>query len=223
MKRISMALTSVLLFSSTLFAELSEKEVEVIAEQYADAILKVDYKAWQALSYDKNRVSEQDFFTNVVQFVVSYPRKIRITDVDDLNVKFHIRWSDAIYGGYSEGWLQLLPDGKIKYDPLICEHPIAVALKNWGISVRCSNTARCNSKTHQHSRNCVRKRRFERLKATGIPLFGYDLNASPFDQKAELRKISAWLKEEGAHWDNSEPKLDIPYKQYKEWMNRIRR
>ena len=223
MKRISLTLTSALLFSSTLFAELSKAEVKVIAEQYVDAISKRDYQAWQTLSYDPNRVSKQEF-----NALITVMKKMRIIKVDGLNVQVEITpftISIDLFAFIDIGntgpdrkdrWLQLLPDGKIKYDPLICEHPIPIAFRNWRVPDRCT----CSRKHHDSEICPERRAQFERLKATGIPLYGYELYASPFDQRSALRKIRAWLREEGANWDSSEPKLNCPHKQFKTYKSR---
>ena len=213
MKRIGLVFINAVLYPLALYAALSETEVRKIAEQYADACIKQNYRSWQALSFNKDRVSREAFLNAVTMgYIITgdnthCPKTISIMESDGRNVHLQIPLKG---GGERRGWLQLLPDGKIKYDPLICRHPTLLAFLNARIPPRCKCSGRHNSRCTAGSEI------FERLTSIGVPLFGFNPKASIRDQEQALKKINEWLVENGAQWDNSEPKVYYPSQAFQE-------
>ncbi|MEA2067729.1 MAG: hypothetical protein U9P12_00885 [Verrucomicrobiota bacterium] len=194
---------------SSLYAELTKVEIKEIAEQYADACINQDFKAWQKLSVNGEHRLRGDFTRGVTSG--RSVKSVRIKEVDEHNIRIQFQWKS---GSRVEGWLQLLPDGKIKYDPIVFAHPIPQAFKHYGIinMIELDDTQFSSS----------RKSSSRKLKETGIPLFGYDPEAPIHDQKKALEAIREWLIEHGAEWDSSEPKLACPKDQLKDCLKRYK-
>ncbi len=189
---------------------LSEDDVEGIAERFIDAILDQNYEAWKKLYFEEDKIS-QILFERAVKSggtgmisPASKIKSIRIKEVEGNNVHLQLKTSS----GYKEdGWLQLLPDGKIKYAPVVYPHPIPEAFKH------AHRTKMVSPDNSQFATS--RKRSVRRLEEIGIPLFGFDVGSPINDQLKALDKIFEWLEENGDEWDNLAPKLSCPEKQFK--------
>jgi len=197
------------------FVTLSKDEVENIAKQYADACVAENYASWKILFHDVESVSASDFRTalasqgfGVVMGGYSI-EKIRVKKIEGLNVHITIqcRASSANY----DGWLQLLPNGKIKYDPIVHLHPIPKAIR--ALPHSWSKPLDSNSLTATVHEVAARN-----LTESGIPLFGLELDSERKERRESVEKIHEWLKENGDSWDNSEPKIPCHEDQFKKMM-----
>lgn len=180
-------------------SELSEDQIKKIAEQYTEACLNQDYTAWKNLFHDVGDISETDFS----DYRIKNLTRIRIKKVDGYNVHLQIR-SKSIK---QDGWLQFLPDGKIKYGAILYRHPIPVAFE--AQNVLYDNYA--EDLNYNLDVNSINKSLFE----TGIPLFGYRRGRSESEKLKQLDSIKEWLLKTGAQWDRSSPILACPEDQFK--------
>lgn len=185
--------------------DLSKDQVKKIANQYIEACLNKDYDAWKGLFLDVSDVSEADFTTPHIAKI----KNIRIKEVDEYNVRLQIQYT---YGRKEDGWLQLLPDGKIKYGAIVYQHPIPVAF------VMQSYTA---AYTQDDSLSDYPDLMKDLLK-TGIPAFGLNNRMKPYKQLKSLDQIKKWLVENGGNWDRSEPKLACPEDQFKALLKKYK-
>jgi len=189
---------------------LSEDEVEAIAERYIDAILNQNYEIWEKLYFEEDKISQKSFERAVKSggtgmiSPASKIKSIRIRGVEGNNVHLQLKTPS---GYKNDGWLQLLPDGKIKYAPVICPHPIPEAFKH-------AHRIKIVSPDNPQFATS-RERSTRRLEEVGIPLFGFDAESPIHDQLKALDNIFEWLEENGSEWDNSGSKLACPEKQYK--------
>jgi len=209
MKQIILAI--ILAFSVTSYvhaAELSEDQIEEIAEQYIEACLSQNYAAWKSLFLNIGDVSEADFTKWKIRIV----KRIRIKEVDGYNVRLQIQYKS---GSRVDGWLQLLPDGKIKYGALVYEHPIPVAFEALHPLYMVYRDEYPNIDIYGPS---------ERLIKSGVPLFGYsqDGRIPPHKKLKQLESIKEWLLENGEEWDQSEPKLVCPEDQFKALLRKYK-
>lgn len=87
---------------------------------------------------------------------------LEIEDIDGLNVQLNLKTK----GGKSrEGWLQLLPDGRIKYTtPDSFPHPMGIVFKYGYILYL---------EIDDESNDGMRQRAVDYLQSNQIPLFGY--------------------------------------------------
>ena len=120
---------------------------------------------------------------------------------------------------YSEIWLMVAPDGKIKYDSLQRKHPFQVAY----LCVRFLNSyykyhaEKLEEGDEWEPKSQVITERIEdipqvyqQLKDLGVPLFEFDLTSSERDCEKAMRKIRSWLLKTGREWDISEPHIYVP-------------
>lgn len=180
---------------------LSEEEVRAIAKLYIKAWEDRDYQLWLKLvgPLHKRALSESSFNS------CNQKLSLKLGQVEGLNVQIDVKG----IGRSSEGWLQLLPSGEIKYTPLQFSHPLIRSFE-------------CVSYLYLHSDEVAavwRRRSYcNTLSENNIPLFGYEPDASKNDRKRCADKIRNWLIEEGAMWDATDPKIPIPEKQFKELL-----
>ena len=197
------------------FKTLSKDEVENIAEQYIAACVAANYKSWKILFHDAESVSEKDFHTALVSrgsgvIQGHIIQTIRVKKIEELSVHITIRCK--VSSRNYDGWLQLLPDGKIKYDPIVHIHPIPKAITALPyIRIK-----------HLDNPNLLSKVAASNLTESGIPLFGLELVSNPEEKRESLEKIRDWLKENGDSWDNSEPKIPCHEDQFKKIMKEYR-
>ncbi len=184
--------------------ELKSKEIRGIAEKYREAILDKDYQTWSSLMADTKGITETDFLSyfNLDQrnsqseflFVNNGIRKIKVGKIKNNSIRLRI-----IDGRQYEREvvLLLLPDGKIKYDAIFVRHPIFIAY--WFTRSLSIDIASNNKGGDDEERRI--------LSETGIPMFGYDPEASDHQQYQALLNIKEWMGENGDKWDKSDPKL----------------
>lgn len=224
MKIIKCALLGVFLLNTAVFADCSKEEIKKIVRQYEKVCVNADYKLWCDIYYQQDSISEAEFLnkfspTNRYDREFSYtilpskysyycPKKISIKRIDGGNVELRIVWEWK----KEDDWLQILPNGKIKYDPFINRHPILIAIKN------CIPFYECNCEWH-HKGPCRNDDKyFSLLESTGIPLFGLSLSGTKSEKREACKKIKKWIKKNGGTWDNSDPKISCPPKQFKEYI-----
>ncbi|RKX35360.1 MAG: hypothetical protein DRP64_19385, partial [Verrucomicrobia bacterium] len=91
---------------------LTQQEVRDIGKQYVRAVQKKDYDLWCSLFVDlyegDGRLSEKEF-----RRIAERWDSISVADTDDYNIEINIIAQNG--GEGSGGWLQLQPDGRIKY------------------------------------------------------------------------------------------------------------
>ncbi len=207
MKQTIVAIIIALSMTSHVHAdELSEDQIEEIAEQYIEACLTQNYTAWKSLFLDTGDVSEADFTTSPH---VAKIKKIRIKDIDGYNVRLQIQYN---FGYRKDGWLQLLPAGKIKYGAILHQHPIPIAFE-----LQSSFAAYLNHDTEAGHPDSKRE-----LLEVGIPVFGLNRRMKPHNQLKALKQIKEWLIEKGENWDRSEPKLACPEGQFKALLKKYK-
>jgi len=214
---------------------ITSQEAKAIAEEYVDALIEKDFRKWQSLLLNPAGVSEAEFnredpfgtahlrdaYSNVPVI-----KKARLKEVDKRAHGYDARLEVTIIrvdwplfggsGGTTEVersyWIQMLPDGKIKYDDIYIRHPVKTAIF-W---------------CHYALRSAHNKKRLDNaddletlgdLKALGVPLFGYDLSADYSDQTEALRKLKDWLKDEGDKWDATYPKVFCPPEAHRIWID----
>ena len=174
---------------------LSEDDVRAVAERYIKAWKERDYQLWTRLvgPRDTRLPSESRFKENRPGLSLAIDR------IEGLNVKFVLE-SDNI--DRREGWLQLLPNGQIKYTPIYYPHPLLDAFHRATLLSQGNLDLRSNA--------------VSRFKQLGIPLFDYRADASEYRRRRGLNKIYEWLYEEGKTWDATEPEVFIPEEQFLE-------
>ncbi len=217
MKKIKAAIIAILTLPTFLLAELAQDEVKMLAQQYAEACMNKDFKVWQSMYYKPSETSEVRFKNALqgagsgVMTQVAEPKNIRIKKVDGRNVYLQIQSQN---GHRDDGWLQLLPDGKVKYDPIICPHPIIQVFDNYAF-------ARMYSDDSGQRVDELRKMCIAHLLETGIPTFGLKIDSPNHAQFKALDDIEEWLDENGDKWDVSEPHVFCPKEQFRDCLKKL--
>lgn len=189
---------------------LTRQEVRDIGKQYVRAVQKKDYDLWCSLFADlyegDERLSEKKFSRLTEKW-----NSISFVGVDDYNIEMSII---AYNGGEGCRWLQLLPDGRIKYDFLMFLHPFEEVEDYLPILGSSADNG-----TRESHYNDIKRR----LEEMDIPFFGYDVNAPKRERDKSIGQIAEWLLEKEEDWDVSEPKLTLPKDRYKVLMQRIKK
>lgn len=184
---------------------LSKKAIEAIAEQYVEALKKKDLDALDRLFY-KSAWDRTEYRWK------SSNSSGSLEDVDMGKVVGNNIHVIAAGAGSTDlgmaGWLQLTPDGKIKYCPLIAPHPVEKAYLQ--VARLFHSLDQADSTTQRTVGLWMGK-----LNETGIPMFGLRSDMTRREKKEALEEIRDWLIENGATYDNTEPKLFLPSKQMK--------
>lgn len=217
MEKIKAAIIVVLTLPSVLLAELAQDEVKMLAQRYAEACINKDFNVWQDLYYKPAGTSEMQF-KNALQGAgsgtmspVQEPKNIRIKKIEGCNVYLQIQSQN---GYRDDGWLQFLPDGKVKYDPIIYPHPIIQVFENYAF-------ARMYSDDSGQRVDELRKRCVAQLLETGIPTFGLEIDSPNHAQFKALDDIEEWLEENGDKWDASEPQVFCPKEQFRNCLKKL--
>jgi hypothetical protein len=196
-----------LLLSSSLYAELSKDQVKEIAEQYAEACVNRDFESWKALYFNPEQCTHRDFMRGVADPRLTKPghlRAVRIRKVKGLTVQVE---SQKNLGVKTKGWLLLLPNGKIKYDPIIYPHPILSA------SRECNHAlAVTTGLFDQQNDNINYSHSLQYLVESGIPTFGLKIDDSSHNHIKALEEVQEWIEDNWNKWDNSEPHVYYPKK-----------
>ena len=180
--------------------KLSEEEVRAIAEQYIKAWEERDYQLWAKLVGPmQERVHGESLWKQQYE----EGALLEIEDIDRLNVQLNVKTKG---GAWREGWLQMLPDGRIKYTPLLFQHPLFISFR-FGLILYLDVDEESNTGTKRSAIDYFRN--------NDIPLFGYKLDESVHRRKRSAKKILDWMIEEGATWDATDPKVPLPEEQFK--------
>lgn len=204
-------------------ASRSKKEIKLIVEKYEAAL------------EEGNKSALLDLFDIKSQLNMSrwYPRKgnidqIKIKDIDEPYVLLQIKFDsyETVMGGKTietqtrdiTGYIYLLDDGKIKYDPLSFWHPVEIAFQQ--ISSMTSTCARQIASPEKTNGRVGWGMTWEILTASGIPTFGLNEEQYAYEQKEELKKCIKWLEENASSWDLGESKIPLPEEHYKKLSDR---
>lgn len=180
-------------------SSLTEADIRAIAEEYA--------KAWEDHNFDALKSLLSNFHNKSKaltqgRFDLYDVRSVVVGEVDGHNVHLKMKLKG---GRILSGWLQITADGKIKYTPLLFKHPIYNAFR---------------SLDYLLSEEPVSQRMgVKNLSEAGIPLFDYEVDGAHHKRKKSVDDIIKWLIKNGATWDQSEPKIYCPRKQFEECVN----
>jgi len=187
---------------------ISASEANEVAKKYAEALYSRDFDAWKSLMLDtggwnsgsfKHRLDDE---LNVKQTRVKgvhpedYGYSVRIEMVVSLK-----DWGSGIVSENEWSyWVQMRPDGKIKYDDLFMEHPIKIAM-DW-----CYQHMLSEKKIDYWG-----PRRSDReFEETKVSRFGYSDHVDHFAKLKALKDMEGWLLDEGRDYDVTEPKMSCP-------------
>lgn len=124
-------------------------------------------------------------------------------------IKVEFRSQEGLESTY---WIQMLPDGKIKYDSIFIDHPLISAMSYCYSVIYSTKNDRDYTPTDE-------------LTDLGIPLFGYSPQKSREERIKSLEKIQDWLlSDEAEDWDTTEPKvkcLEDLYKSYRDSLKSV--
>ncbi len=206
--------------SSVCAIDLKSSDVKDIAEQYVQAIENKDFNKWSSLMLKTGDLKEEAFkeMLDSAKF-----NSVELVDIEKTKTGYNILLKfdpKVIVKGPSNStsyistmssssyWVQMLPDGKIKYDILI-PHPIPFAMST---CVGATSQLKSKDKTESGSH----------LQDFGIPLFGYEPNSPVKEQQKSLKKIIEWLLDEGEEWDRTDPQIPCPKELYKSSKRTLR-
>lgn len=174
--------------------QLTRNDVRWIAEKYVQAWEESDIELYKRLmSYACRRIADDTLIRTGV-------KDMSISKIDGLNVKLKFDFKGRTL--HSE-WLQIQPNGYIKYAPFYSLHPVEQAFMR--VYYLTADTP-------------LRRTAIAQIKRVGAPSFGYDINASQEQQEKAAEKITDWLIENGEELDLSKPELPMP----KEVFNKYR-
>jgi len=210
-------MVAVVFFTFAVHAQLSEKEIRdkvgqlfQLAEQYGDGY---------TIYTDGSGNVRDDLFEFKNMFLETFEErspsvfwpysKTEIKQIDGNNVAL------LLYSEHnnqkSPGYIQFTNEGKIKYCTKYKEHPIDVAAKAFNYLYEHYNIKDGNV----HWSNSPKQKYYDNLCKSGIPTFDFSPDASSGDQRASLKKIREWIKENYETWDKGEPHLPIPKSMHK--------
>lgn len=137
--------------------------------------------------------------------------RLSIKEIDGNNADVKIKYTFGKKGAETEldGWIQLTDAGKIKYDPILVQHPIPSAFRATSLCIIEIENAEQNRAPRPNSQPAIPYH--TQLLNTGVPAF--DLNEVPMNQRKEkYQDILRWLIKNGNTWDATEPKIPCPEK-----------
>lgn len=185
---------------------LPENEVRAIAEEYEEALRNRDNDAFKRLFL--NSKWRGPYLGGMWK---------RFENVDMSTI--HGNEVYVVVDGYTEGigvsgWIQLTPEGKIKYCPLIAPHPVeeATSAIQWLVH------AIEKGENYEGQKD----RMIRVIEGKGIPTFGLHQDMSNRDMKNSLADVREWLINNGDNYDNSEPRIYLPEVQMEMVERRLR-
>jgi len=195
--------------------KLRTSEVEAITEQYIEALMEKDFSKWSQLMLSTGDLDETEFKK---KFRLLTERggpfyKIEIEDINRTKTGFEVCLTfdprlvvglNEKYISYTTYWVQMLPDGTLKYDILI-PHPIPFAMSSCDQALR-----------------GVKNQQSVHLNDFGVPMFGFRTDASFEAQHKALMAQREWLLDEGEDWDLSDPRVPCPEEMYKTWKGHLK-
>jgi hypothetical protein len=160
------------------------------AQQYCDSLLAGDYSSFKAL-FEK----ESQGYIHEETFGRLRPAKCEIESVSPPYVIIRYRLPLDKDWPEETGVLYILPDGRIKYDPIFCMHP-ALALR--GLLSQMEN-------------DDVRFRQsaFRTLTKWKVPLFGFTPNAKPNVRTNSVAQFQSWIEKNEATFDLGNVRIPV--------------
>lgn len=124
-----------------------------------------------------------------------------------------------------KGYIFLLGNGKIKYDPLCFHHPLQRA---FGIIPSMDRLCRTQAELQSNDgsekmikmKNNIWNAQVDLLNEIGIPTFGLNKDQMASEQEENLKKCITWLVEESRTWDTGEPKIPLPQELFEELLDK---
>ncbi len=210
---------------------LTKKEIRTIANQYKEAWERHDYALWSStLGIHKNHhlLNERTFDAHDVQSVMfrTIDRSVDGYNIDvEYNRKVPKNFETESAGtvGLVEkrhGWLQILPDGRIKYTPIVFQHPIYTAMDNLYDMFPYKSW---DPKLLPEERLRIVQDSINNLKRMGIPCFGYDLKKSESKRNYSFKLILDWMVDNYESWDETEPGIPCPEDMFKAMWNQFKK
>lgn len=206
---------------------LSKTDIRNIAKQYKKAWERHDYVLWSSLlniHKGHHLLNERTFKDHDVKSVA-----LRAVEGRNILMEYNLEVGkneetekSGTVGLVEEhhGWLQILPDGKIKYTPIVFQHPMYTAMDSlyimfpfliWEDTILIEERLRII----QDSVN--------NLERMGIPCFGYDLKSSDSKRNDSFELILDWMIDNCDSWDETEPKIVCPEDMFKAKLLRIKK
>ena len=211
--------------ADTKVKELTKTEVRNIAKQYKKAWEDHDYAAWSDLLYKEHRsLSESAFNKEGVKAIM-----LRSVEGHNVYIEYNIKLpdnkntADAGTVGLIQkrhGWLQVLPDGKIKYTPILFKHPMDKAMSDLYDMFPFRSWSDKYSAEEVSSRVSRSAGNLERM---GIPCFRYNVKTSESKRNDAFELILDWMIENYESWDETEPKISCPEDMFEEKLDRIKK
>lgn len=175
---------------ATLLSGCASRTPDNTAERYRNALLAGDYSSFKALFEN-----ERQTYIHEETFGRLRPTKCEIETVSPPYV--FIRYRLPLDEDWPEetGSLYILPDGRIKYDPIFVMHP-ALALR--GLLSQMEN-------------DDVRYRQsaFRTLTKWEVPLFGFSPDAPPEARTNSVAKFRQWMKKNETTFDMGQVKIPV--------------
>lgn len=172
---------------------LEKAKIESIAKEYAEACEDNDLETLKPLFHEWN-----DDSLSGGNIYFKYVKRVRVKKIRGNIVRIQVQTDRSKHDGY----IQILSSGKIKYDPIINEHPISRAFFAYG-----QNMSELNSPllTEERMRSQIK-----RFSPTGIPLFGLNETQARHEMLKSLGNIKEWLLDNGQTWDKTKPPMMCP-------------
>lgn len=173
-----------------LLAGCASRTPVTTAKQYCDSLLAGDYPAFKAL-FEKDRQSyiHEDTFKKL------RPTVCEVESVSQPHVTIRYRLPLDEDWPEETGVIYILPDGRIKYDPIFCMHP-ALALRGL-LSQMENDDAR------------YRQSAYRTLTKWEIPLFGFTPDAKHSARTSSTAQFRQWIQENESAFDLGKVKIPV--------------
>lgn len=165
--------------------------------------------------------------------------RVKVKKIEDLNVLVTITYYEqdnprsGSSGTYTpsdtKGYIQLTPEGKIKYDPIYRRHPMEIAQSRINSLIFLFNKSaeladesrpdRAKLEENQKSWGLT----IDTLSKMEIPLAGLDTTTPVVEQKESLEIIIEWFCANAETWDRGEPLTPLPEQQSKELVKSLKK
>ncbi|MBN2702857.1 MAG: hypothetical protein JXR23_01465 [Pontiellaceae bacterium] len=205
---------------------ISESEAKLIAEKYAEALKdnnlealkKLIWKsedperAWDSMNSFDGAFSAPFWDEEMVQFEKLQVKNVRVKSVKKKKYGYEVRIQivrkERGNTIESDGYIQMLRSGKVKYDTIGLLHPYEIICRE------------IESGTFV-LKNYIRDRK-EKVSGFEVTLFGCDEAESSTDRTLTRKKMIKWLRDEGEEWDETEPRVPCQKDVFKYWVETLR-
>lgn len=194
---------------------ISIGEAKAIAQKYVEALGERDYETYKSLLLNPGDLSADIFQWQLQPLNLKRVNLKEVVSRDNgYDARYEVvgEWTFDETGEKTETaqplWIQIVPDGRIKYDDIFIRHPVKIAMESLSSAI-------------YYARNREPYPNAEELMNCGVPLFGYKVDTNESDQINSLKKLRDWLFDEGRKWDATEPKVVPPKDAYKSWKNNL--